>query len=155
MTLFPESSEPQGGRAVLLSIKPRFCDLILAGSKRVELRRSWPAGTDIGVMILYSSSPVQQLVGVAYVDHVEERDTDGLWSLACQYGGGLDRDELVSYFHGKSRAYGILIDSVKVARTPLDPKSIFQDFRPPQSFQYLSPDEFSLVMARLFPVEEK
>ncbi|WP_063800907.1 hypothetical protein [Burkholderia ubonensis] len=152
MSLFPESSAPQGGRAVLLSIKPRFCDLILAGSKRVEFRRSWP-GPDIGAMILYSSSPVQQLVGVAYIDRIEERDPNGLWDLAQAYGGGLDRDELIGYFHGKSRAYGILIDHVRVARSTVDPKELFTDFRPPQSFQYLSPDEFALVMARLFPGE--
>ena len=151
MTLFPESSQPQGGRAALLSIKPRFCDLILAGAKRVEFRRSWPPG--VGAMVLYSSSPVQQLVGVAFVDHVEERDAEGLWELAQEYGGGLDRDELVSYFHGKAQAFGILISSVRVARVPVDPRELFPDFKPPQSYQYLSPKEFSQVMARLFPEE--
>jgi predicted transcriptional regulator len=155
MTLFPESSEQLGGRAVLLSVKPRFCDQILAGSKRVEFRRSWPAGTDIGVMVLYSSSPVQQLVGVAFVDHVEERDDEGLWALACQFGGGLERDELTGYFHGKKKGYGILINDVKVAPVAVDPKNLFQDFRPPQSYQYLSPEEFSMVMDSLFPGEEK
>jgi predicted transcriptional regulator len=151
MTLFPESSEPQGGRAALLSIKPRFCDQILAGTKRVEFRRSWPLG--VGVMVLYSSSPVQQLVGVAYVDRVEERDTEGLWALAQQYGGGLERDELISYFHGKVQAYGVMISSVRVAREPIDPKELFADFKPPQSYQYLSPEEFVRVMSRLFPGE--
>jgi predicted transcriptional regulator len=151
MTLFPESSQPQGGRAALLSIKPRFCDLILAGTKRVEFRRSWPPG--VGAMVLYSSSPVQQLVGVAFVDHVEERDTEGLWELAQKYGGGLDRDELVSYFHGKNQAYGVLISSVKVARESVDPKELFPEFKPPQSYQYLSPEEFARVMTRLFPEE--
>jgi predicted transcriptional regulator len=155
MTLFPESSEQLGGRAVLLSVKPRFCDQILTRSKRVEFRRSWPAGTDIGAMVLYSSSPVQQLVGVAYVDRVEERDDDGLWALACQHGGGLDRDELVGYFHGKAKGFGILISDVKVAATAVDPKELFEDFRPPQSYQYLSPEEFSSVMVRLFPSEQK
>lgn len=150
MTLFPESSAPSGGRGVLLSIKPRFCDLILAGSKRVEFRRSWP-GPDIGAMILYSSSPIQQLVGVAYIDRIEELDPYGLWELAQRRGGGLERDELFSYFNGKSRGYGILIDHVKVAPRAVDPKELFADFRPPQSMKYLSPDEFSLVMARLFP----
>lgn len=104
-------------------------------------------------MVLYSSSPVQQLVGVAYVDRVEERDTEGLWSLSQQYGGGLERDELVGYFHGKAQAYGVMISSVKVARTPVDPKELFIDFKPPQSYQYLAPDEFARVMSRLFPGE--
>ena len=62
-------------------------------------------------MILYSSSPVQRLVGVAYVDRVEERDPDGLWQLATDYGGGLTRDELEEYFAGKKTAFGIMIRS--------------------------------------------
>lgn len=100
MTLFPESSLPQGGKAVLLSIKPRFVDQILVGTKRVEFRRSWP-NNDIGPMVLYSSSPVQRLVGVAYIDRTIETTPDGLWELAQEYGGGLEYDELIEYFEGK------------------------------------------------------
>lgn len=150
MTLFPESSAQQGGRAVLLSIKPRFADLILSGSKRVEFRRSWPS-TDIGVLVLYSSSPVQQLVGVAYIDKIVETDSQGLWKLAEEYGGGLAYEELVEYFEGKRTAFGILIKSVEVAVNKVDPKKLFSQFRPPQSYQYLSPEEYMVVMNRLFP----
>ncbi|OOO02137.1 MAG: hypothetical protein USCGTAYLOR_01639 [Chromatiales bacterium USCg_Taylor] len=152
MSLFPESSELPGGRAVLLSIKPRYADLILAGTKRVELRRSWPSN-DIGVMVLYSSSPVQRLVGVAYVDNVNEADVTGLWQLACAYGGGLTHDELVEYFEGKRTAYGIMIKSIKAAECVVDPKDLFPDFAPPQSFQYLTPDDFQRVMRAIFPEE--
>ena len=152
MSLFPEYSELPGGRAVLLSIRPRFADLILAGTKRVELRRSWPSG-DIGVMVLYSSSPVQRLVGLAYVDRVNEADVTGLWQLACAYGGGLTHDELVEYFDGKKTAYGIMIKSSRAAQRAVDPKELFPDFTPPQSFQYLAPNDFRRVMRAIFPDE--
>src|ERR1700757_3815241 len=108
MTLFPTSSEQPTGRAVLLSIKPRYAELILAGSKKVELRRSWPS-TDIGVMVLYSSAPIQRLVGIAMIDRVQEADVAGLWTIARDNGGGVTQDELIEYFSGKKTAFGIMI----------------------------------------------
>lgn len=150
MSLFPESSELPAGRAVLLSIKPKYADLILAGSKRVELRRSWPSN-DIGVMVLYSSSPVQRLVGIAYVDRVNEADVDGLWKLARDYGGGVTHEELVEYFEGKKTAYGIMIKDTKTAQCAADPKKLFPDFSPPQSYLYLTPKDFQRIMHAIFP----
>jgi len=153
MNLFPESSEQPSGRAVLLSIKPKYADLILAGSKRVELRRSWPSN-DIGVMVLYSSAPIQKLVGIAFIDHIEECDFESLWSLANANGGGVTYDELKIYVEGKKTAFGVLINRVKIAEILVDPRDLFPDFSPPQSFLYLDPAEFLQVMRAMFPSEE-
>jgi predicted transcriptional regulator len=153
MSLFPESSEQPGGRAVLLSIKPKYVDLILAGTKRVELRRSWPS-TDIGVMVLYSSAPIQKLVGVAIIDHIEECDFERLWTLADANGGGVTYEELQTYVVGKKTAFGVMINRVKIAEIQVNPKDLFPDFTPPQSFQYLDPTDFLRVMRAMFPSEE-
>ena len=153
MSLFPESSEQPSGRAVLLSIKPKYVDLILAGTKRVELRRSWPTN-DIGVMVLYSSAPIQKLVGVAFIDRIEECDFQALWKLAEAHGGGVTRDELDEYVKGKKTAFGVMIERVKIAEAQVDPKEFFPDFTPPQSFLYLDPTDFRRVMRAMFPSEE-
>jgi len=153
MSLFPESSKQPSGRAVLLSIKPRYADLILAGTKRVELRRSWP-GTDIGVMVLYSSAPIQKLVGLAFIDRIEECDFETLWALADARGGGVTYDELKTYVEGKRTAFGVMINRVKIAEVQVDPKDLFPDFTPPQSFLYLGPSDFRRVMWAMFPSEE-
>lgn len=150
MTLFPESSEQATGRAVLLSIKPKYVDLILAGTKRVELRRSWPP-SDIGVIVLYSSAPIQRLVGLALVHRIEECDLESLWHLADAYGGGVTYDELAAYIKGKKTAFGVMIEHVKIAEVQVDPKELFSDFTPPQSFLYLSPDDFLRVVRAMFP----
>ena len=152
MTLFPESSEQPSGRAVLLSIKPKYADLILAGTKRVELRRSWPSN-DVGVMVLYSSAPIQKLVGVAFIDRIEECDFESLWTLANTNGGGVTYDELKAYTKGKKTVFGVMINRVKVADTQVDPKEIFPSFTPPQSFMYLDPTDFSRVMSAMFSSE--
>lgn len=153
MSLFPESSEQPSGRAVLLSIKPKYADLILAGTKRVELRRSWPSN-DIGVMVLYSSAPIQKLVGVAYIDRIEECDFESLWTLASANGGGVTYDELKAYVTGKKTAFGVMINRVKIAEAQVDPKDLFPNFTPPQSFLYLGPTDFPRVMRAMFPSEE-
>lgn len=152
MNLFSESSTQPSGRAVLLSIKPKYADLILAGTKTIELRRSWPS-SDIGVMILYSSSPVQKLVGLVYIEEVKEADIEGLWKLANECGGGVTYKELVEYFTGKKKAYGIKLKNAKSAHIAIDPKDIFPDFSPPQSFSYLKPDEYRNVLQKIFPKE--
>ena len=153
MSLFPESSGQPSGRAILLSIKPKYADLILAGTKRIELRRSWPSN-DIGVMVLYSSAPVQKMVGVAFVGRVEERDFGSLWTLADTNGAGVTYDELKAYVEGKKSAFGVMIDRVTIAEVQVDPKNLFADFMPPQSFHYLSPSNFRRVMYAMFPSEE-
>lgn len=153
MNLFPESSEQPSGRAVLLSIKPKYADLILAGTKRVELRRSWPSN-DIGVMVLYSSAPIQKLVGMAFIDRIEECEFESLWTLANANGGGVTYDELKTYVEGKTTAFGVMIDRVKIAEVQIDPKDLFPDFTPPQSFLYLSPTDFHRATRAMYPSKE-
>jgi predicted transcriptional regulator len=133
-----------------LSIKPKYADLILAGSKRVELRRSWPSN-DIGVMVLYSSAPVQKLVGVAYINQIEECSLEKLWTLADAHGGGVTYEELRDYVHGKKTAFGVMIERVEAAQVRIDPKDLFHDFVPPQSFLYLNPADFQRTMGAMFP----
>ncbi|MDO8990063.1 MAG: ASCH domain-containing protein [Sideroxyarcus sp.] len=152
MSLFPESTEQPSGRAVLLSIKPKYANLILAGTKRVELRRSWPSN-DIGVMVIYSSAPIQKLVGLAFIDRINECDLDHLWAIAEANGGGVTFDELKAYVGNKKTSFGVMISRVKVAEVEVDPKELFSDFTPPQSFLYLGPADFQRVMRTMFPSE--
>lgn len=152
MSLFPELSEQPSGKAVLIAIKPKYANLILAGTKKVELRRSWPPN-NIGVMVIYSSAPIQKLVGMALIDRVEECDFKSLWTIASNNGGGVSYEELKNYLTGKKKAYGIMIEHIKVAEVMIDPKDIFPNFTPPQSFLYLSPSEYQRVMRCMFPSE--
>lgn len=150
MSLFQESSDDRGGRAALLSIKPKYADLILAGSKRIELRRSW-SGSDVGVLVLYSSAPVQKLVGLAHIEGVRVEPPEKLWKLSQEYGGGVTHEEFCEYFKGKRQTFGIMIRSVEVAEHQVDPREVFSDFIPPQSYMYLDPFKFHLIANLMFP----
>jgi len=150
MSLFPESSQQPSGRAVLLSIKPKYADLILAGSKTVELRRSWPSN-EIGVMIIYSSAPVQRLTGIALILETKECDFEALWEISQAHGGGVTNEELRDYVGNKKQVYGVMLGRVMPAEILVDPKQLFPDFTPPQGFMYLSPQDYERVTAAMFP----
>lgn len=140
MTLFPEYSNSLNGSAILLSVKPRFADLIIAGSKRVELRRAVPA-LPVGTIALYSSSPVQAIVALVDVTETVEASPTRLWELARDNGGGLTREELRSYFESKKTGFAFMLENVRVFDRPVDPKEFFTAFTAPQSFKYLTENE--------------
>jgi predicted transcriptional regulator len=153
MNIFSEFPDQARGRAVLLSIKPKYAEMIFSGGKRVELRRTWPIKTKIDVIVVYSSSPVQKLVGVVFIDRIEEHEIKGLWNLAATNGGGVTYDELKLYTKGKEKAYGVVIDRVKSAEIQITPKFLFPAFTPPQFFLYLKPEEYWHILRAMFPSE--
>lgn len=140
MTLFPEFSDSHNGSAILLSVKPKFADLIVDGSKLVELRRSVPAQT-VGTIAIYSSSPVQAIVALADVSETVEASPTKLWAIAKENGGGLTRAQLMDYFDSKSTGFAIMLQNVRVYDKPVLPTKIFKPFTAPQSFRYLTPKE--------------
>jgi len=140
MMLFPEYLNSQDGSAIVLSVKPRFANLIVAGSKRVEFRRAVPA-RPVRTIALYSSSPVQAIIALVDVKKTIEANTAGLWELAKENGGGLTRAELRSYFTSKTTGFAFMLGNVRVFKQPVDPSEFFDVFTPPQSFKYLTDDE--------------
>ena len=153
MTRFQECLQPQGPRAVLLSVKPRFAEQIFAGTKTVEFRRSW-AAEPVGLAVIYSSSPVQCLVGIVEIDGTVIASPASVWTKCRVRGPGLERKELMEYFAGKSQAYGILLGKLIRPEKPIRPKSLFKGFRPPQSFRYLTATELRRIGKQFGLVEE-
>lgn len=148
MLLSQRSSPRQNGRAVLLSIKPKYADLILAGSKRVEFRRSW-ASQDVGVIVLYSSYPIQKLVGLIEVEQVIVDSPTSLWKTCTERGGGLTRKELRSYFAGKSKGVAVLLGQLFKFDRYIEPSDVIEGFVPPQSFRYLDANEYGVIEKKI------
>lgn len=140
MNLFQEFSQQPTGSAILLSVKPKFADLIVDGSKLVELRRTVPAQA-VGTIAIYSSSPVQAIVALADVKETIEASPTKLWAIAKDNGGGLTRAELMDYFDSKKTGFAIMLQNVRVYGTPVKPTKVFKPFSAPQSFRYLTPKE--------------
>jgi predicted transcriptional regulator len=137
MTLFPEYSNTQNGSAILLSVKPKFANLIVEGSKLVELRRTIPAQNLVTIAI-YSSSPVQMIVALADVKEIIEASPTKLWDISKGNGGGLTKAELFAYFDSKKTGFAIMLENIRVYDEPVKPTKVFKPFSAPQSFRYLT-----------------
>lgn len=88
---------------------------------------------------------------MAYIDQIKECDFEELWAVAEANGGGVTHDELKAYVKGKKTAFGVMIKQVKIAEVQVDPKELFANFTPPQSFLYLDPTDFQRVVQAMFP----
>jgi predicted transcriptional regulator len=153
MNLFQECSQPPGGSAILLSVKPKFANLIVEGSKLVELRRAVPAQR-VGTIAIYSSSPVQSIVALADVKKTIEASPSKLWAISSENGGGLTRAELFAYFESKKSGFAYMLENVRVYGIPINPTILFKPFSAPQSFRYLTQKELN-KLEQLFQFRSK
>lgn len=126
--------------ALLLSIRPRFADLIFDGLKRVELRRRRPRIKAGDLVFVYVSSPVMALIGAFEVDKLVEGSPGIIWRC---WGSetGVSRAEFDTYFEGSRVAYGLVMSQAWRLPMPVQLSSLRKrhaGFRPPQAFHYVS-----------------
>lgn len=145
---------PADRRVLLLSIRPRFADMILAGSKTVELRRVRPGVEPGDRVLLYASSPVRELIGSCTVTALDVGQPDDVWS---SHGSrtGVTRAEFDSYFEGAARSVAISLKEprrVRRPRTLSELRERLPGFSPPQSFGYLADEDVSRLEIQLDPV---
>ena len=121
---------------VLLSVKPRFAEAILAGRKTFEFRRAVFRRQDIDTVVLYASSPTRMVVGEFTIDKVLSLALNALWA-ATHTGGAIDREYFDQYFQGRTTGHALKVKSARRYRSPLCLRADFGIDHPPQSFCYL------------------
>ena len=135
-------------RMIVLSLRPRFAEAILAGTKTVEFRRREPRIVVPTRALLYAASPVRALVGTCVVTSVESAGLVELWR---EHGprSALAYSEFESYFEGVEAGTALTL-----AHPHSFPRGIaLQDlraqpgsFRPPQSFTYVAAETGDQLM---------
>jgi predicted transcriptional regulator len=120
---------------VLLSIKPEYAYKIFDGTKRFEFRKVIFKNPNIKTVVVYASSPVQQVIGEFEIDDIFSFDPEAIWKMTKKYSG-ITEAFFYQYFADREIAHSIKIKTVKKYRKPL---SIRDDFNvvPPQSYVYL------------------
>jgi predicted transcriptional regulator len=120
---------------VLLSIKPEFAEMIFAGKKRYEFRRTMFKNPEIKTIIVYASSPIQKVIGEFEIERIINDDLEALWEQTKNYAG-IDESYFFSYFTDRESGYAIKIKKTKKYKKAL---CIQEDFnaKPPQSFMYI------------------
>lgn len=132
---------------LLLSIQPKYVDKIFSGSKGVELRRTRPKVRQGDSVIVYASAPKKALIGVFEVRKVVQKPLEELWEEVEEIAG-ISYDEFRSYYKGLAVGCGIFLDKTQYFAQPVELETLRQEwdnFRPPQSFRYLKPNEITCL----------
>jgi predicted transcriptional regulator len=131
---------PLQARLALMSIRPRFAELIISGEKTVELRRRNVALKPADQVLVYASSPVMAICGSFVVAAVVRKPLTDLWrefnARSC-----VTRAEFDEYFDGLGEGTAIEVSSAKstTPQIPLDElRKVWPGFHPPQTLMYLS-----------------
>jgi predicted transcriptional regulator len=119
---------------VLLSIKPKYANAILAGQKLVEFRKL-AFKREIERVYIYSSAPEQRIIGYFTIDDIVSDTPKELWRQFSSVGS-IKEEDFFEYFANKKIGYSIKIKAVNKFRKSKDPKDIFENFVPPQSYMY-------------------
>src|SRR5690554_1290732 len=138
---------------IILSIKPRYVDAILSGTKTFEYRRVRPnikAGDHI---IIYASSPISSIVGSFSITQMLTASPQELWRKSHGQAG-LSKKDFEAYFEGVMEGVALEVDSYSRLENPLSLamlREIYDGFHPPQSFRYVDtlPDNGQKLWARL------
>lgn len=124
---------------VLLSVRPQFAEAIVSRKKKYEVRRVIFKRKDVDRVYIYSTLPVGRITGSFEVEEVIEDTPENIWN-ACHDDLAISEEDFFKYFEGSISAFAIKITNMTRFSDPLDPYSLIEDFRPPQSFRYLSMD---------------
>jgi predicted transcriptional regulator len=136
-------------RRILLSLKPRYADAILDGSKTIELRRTRPRIEIPTDALIYASSPRCAVVGTCRIVEVVEFTPLGMWRLHGRESA-IDYAAYKAYFTECATAYGLVVSSPGRLENEIGLsaiREIWRGFQPPQSFRYLSTEISKQVLA--------
>ena len=131
------------GPPVLISLKPRYTELIFQGAKKVELRRGDMAWMQERDVFIYVTRPVMQLQGGFHVGETLTGKPQEIWNEVSEYAG-IEESDFVAYYAGREVACALRIKRFWEYRKPrpLDQlRRQFADFVVPQSWRYLKPSE--------------
>lgn len=122
---------------VLLSIKPRYVQKIISRVKRYEFRKAiFKEDYTHSKIYIYSSSPVQKIIGYFSIEDILEAHPDELWDK-CKNASGIPETDFFNYFQNRTKGYAIKISNLTLFHEPIDPKSVIQNFVAPQSYRYI------------------
>jgi predicted transcriptional regulator len=119
---------------VVLSIKPEFAFKIFDGTKKFEFRKAIFKNSGIKTIIVYASSPVQQVIGEFEIERIINKDIDSLWELT-QHFSGISQDYFYEYFANRADGFAIEIKNTTKYKQPRCLKADY-NLVPPQSFAY-------------------
>lgn len=138
-------AEDASGRVALLSIHPRYAEAILDGLKQVEFRKSALAA-DVRRALVYSTAPVQRVVGVFRIERIDRAAPEELWSRYSQVGC-ITSEDFHAYYAAWRQGAAIVIGEAWRLASPLSLSALAPGLQAPQSYRYLQAQVLDAVLA--------
>lgn len=97
---------------LIVSIKPEYADKIIKGEKTVEIRRRFSDKWEGANILIYSSNPVQGIIGEAKISKIVKRNPNDIW---FEFGGaiGCDRETFFKYSEGTEKISALLLTDIR------------------------------------------
>lgn len=131
---------------VLISIHPQYAESILAGTKKVELRRV-AIREPFHFVALYATAPTKAIVGFCRVSRIVSATPTRLWA---EFGkvSGVSRRVFREYYRGCPVGHALEIADVSRCEPPLSLGALGFGKRAPQSFAYVHGNSVSQQIMR-------
>ena len=130
-------------KTVVMSLKPRYSDLIVEGQKTVELRRQPISNLEGRDVYVYATSPAMELRCGFKVAKVVSGSVLEVWTQLFDRTG-ICKKEFLKYFAGCATAYALEIEAVWMFKNPVSLDNLrdsFGGFVVPQSWRYVTDAE--------------
>ena len=124
---------------VILSIRPKFCQLIFDGQKKYEYRKRVFTRSDVDKVYIYATKPICRIVGYFTIAAMIEDSPNVMWQMTHE-GSGITKEYFDAYFKNCDMAHAIKIGEVVKLDSSIDPKEVIKDFHAPQNFMYVDYD---------------
>lgn len=122
-------------RKLLLSIKPKYVDAIITGTKTVEYRTRTRKDKEVTTVLIYRSGDLKKVVAEFTIGGIIEGTPQEVWERTKTIGGVEEKDYF-RYFSNKDRAYAYQICNLVVYSKPIPLCSLGVD-KAPMSFMYI------------------
>lgn len=133
----------------IISIRPKYAEAILRGSKTVELRRRIPKIENGTRLWIYATLPLGAVIGTAIVHEVIRGTPEEIWNL-FHTEADVDKDSFDAYYSGAQVALGLMLrNAARCRATSIDQlRKVRCGFHPPQVLARLSNKE-TLKLSKL------
>lgn len=119
---------------MLLSIKPMYVEKILSGKKKFEFRK-FHCRPEIDTIVIYSTSPIKQVVAEAKVVSIIEGDLAEVWQKTKEVAG-ISKKAYLAYYRGREIATAYQLGTITIYDTPRELSEYGLNYIP-QSFAYI------------------
>lgn len=126
---------------VIISLKPEYGELVLSGSKTVELRNRVVRIESGTTLWIYVTRPVGKIVAQARVRSVVYDSPPAIWTRYCEQMC-IDQEGFADYVGGRDQVSALVLEDVRKMDTPITVGSIRRvvgAFHPPQFYARITP----------------